>query len=661
MGNELPVFRVCLINMPFAALDTPSLALTRLSSVLLREFGSRVSTEIHYLNFDLAMLMGVEFYTGIAESVDSHNRGLGEWFFRQAAFPELSDNSGEYFGRYYPQGDGESEAFRKSILRYRGEAERLLDELIAARRLHQADLVGFTSVFFQNTASFAMARKIKKLNPDTVTVIGGANCETPMGEEIACHAGCMDFVFSGPALKSFPELVGHLLGKETARCHAIAGVLSNKNCTGMVPGGLTGEEEDIDSEIELDYDSYLNDLEESFPGGEVEPRLLFRTSRGCWWGERSQCTFCGLNGTTLTHRAMSPERAVDQFRRLLRYYPRCRSFKAVDNLMPRGYVQSVFPRLQLPAEANIFYEVRADLTAEDFAVLQRAGVKQVQPGLESLATSTLRLMGKGTTVFRNLQFLVNCVRFDVEPVWNLLVGFPGEGEDVYRKYIHDIPLLAHLPPPSSVFPVRFDRYSPYFNQAGSYGLDLHPYHFYELVYPFPIEVLNNLAYSFMDANFGADYCKIMVRWIDRLREQIGLWRKSWVEAAAPPLLCFDREERTRVHDSRTGEAIVHDIGSTGRLVMDSLAAPCSLDRLAARVAHLQGVDAEKEIDALQRRGLVFQEGNRFLGLVLPAGRREAGVAASGGEDKGEAGIPVLKRLSRIPRQVKRRSPGSGNE
>jgi magnesium-protoporphyrin IX monomethyl ester (oxidative) cyclase len=231
----VPIFRVSLVNMPFAALDAPSLALTRLSHALRSRFGSRVATEIHYLNLDVARVMGVDFYKGIAESVESHSRGLGEWFFRQAAFPDLPDNSSEYFARYFPRTDRKSEAYRTSILGYRRQAARLLDELIAERGLHRADLVGFTSVFSQNTASFAMARKIKRLNPDTVTVIGGANCETPMGEELARHVAGIDFVFSGPALKSFPELVAHLLGKETASCHRIAGVFSRENCSGRRP------------------------------------------------------------------------------------------------------------------------------------------------------------------------------------------------------------------------------------------------------------------------------------------------------------------------------------------------------------------------------------------------------------------------------------------
>jgi hypothetical protein len=33
-------------------------------------------------------------------------------------------------------------------------------------------------------------------------------------------------------------------------------------------------------------------------------------------------------------------------------------------------------------------------------------------------------------------------RRGIEPLWNLLIGFPGETEKVYRKSVDDLPLLV---------------------------------------------------------------------------------------------------------------------------------------------------------------------------------------------------------------------------
>ena len=80
--------------------------------------------------------------------------------------------------------------------------------------LRKADLVGFTSMFTQNLASVALARRLKAHRPSIVTVLGGANCESPMGEEYARKLDPIDFVFSGPGLKSFPAFLRHLVDGE---------------------------------------------------------------------------------------------------------------------------------------------------------------------------------------------------------------------------------------------------------------------------------------------------------------------------------------------------------------------------------------------------------------------------------------------------------------
>src|SRR5678815_3638378 len=184
--------------------------------------------------------------------------------------------------------------------------------------------------------------------------------------------------------------------------------------------------------------------------------------------------------------------------------------------MPTNYVKEVLPRLRLPSDATIFYEVKANIDEEVVAAMAAAGVRKIQPGIESLASSTLKLMKKGSTAFVNLRLLKACVKHKVRPQWNLLVGFPGEGADVYSKYVRDLPRLAHLCPPDGTFPVRFDRYSPYFVKAAEYQLDLRPLDYYRMTYPFDEGALSRLAYYFTDVNYGAPYIAVVVKWPARI-------------------------------------------------------------------------------------------------------------------------------------------------
>ena len=60
-------------------------------------------------------------------------------------------------------------------------------------------------------------------------------------------------------------------------------------------------------------------------------------------------------------------------------------------------------------------------------------------------------MRKGTTAFQNIGLLKECLAHGVVPDWNLLIGFPGEPEQVFEKYVRDLPKLVHLPPPGAPF------------------------------------------------------------------------------------------------------------------------------------------------------------------------------------------------------------------
>lgn len=648
------MYRIALVNMPFAGLELPSLGLTQIKSVLDKTFGDRISVDVHYISHDFGHYLGVDRYEQISGSMEHHNSGFGDWFFRSVAFPSLPDNSEKYFERFYPYPNEETRGLRKFAQEKREGLDHFLETLIAKHGLDQVDILGLTTMFMQNVASFAMARKVKERNPKIVTVIGGANCESPMGQEIVKHVEAIDYVFSGPGLKSFPAFVEALLSGDMQRCTRINGVFSKSSSTHwqahppdmshtpfesrptLVTLGRSGvstatvmqpvatiqplgDELDIDADVELNYTPFLDTIERNFPDGRVEPTLLFETSRGCWWGEKAHCTFCGLNGATMSYRAMRREKALDLFASLFEYAGRCSRFNCVDNIMAKNYLTEVFPYLDTPPNVSLFYEVKADLSESDLATLAKARVKIVQPGIESLATSTLKLMKKGTSSFRNLLLLRNCLVYDIWPEWNLLIGFPGEEEAIYRKYLVDLPLLTHLPPPSGVFPVRFDRYSPYFVKAREYELDLHPLDYYELIYPFGEQSLANMAYYFKDRNLRAKYMLAAAKWVGKLRTKIEEWHKLWhdPQCVFPELYLKSNGNQQIVHDTRSGELIEHRLTDTAVRVLNFMTKPQRVVNVADSMGHWPGFDAASAVGELHEKGLLFQEEDRFLSLVLP--------------------------------------------
>ena len=620
-----------LVNMPFAATDCPSIALTQLKTVTEALHRDKVRVQIGYLNHDFAQLLGARLYGLIASSMAGFTSALGEWLFRSVAFPEVADNQAQYFARYQHHFNAEQmTAVRQELEPARARLPSILDALIERYGLHEAGIVGVTSMFFQNLANIALAQRLKKINPKQIIVMGGANCEGVMGIELASHVPVLDFVFSGNSLISFPQLVGHVLNGELDACRKIDGVFCRENCRSVrdIVGDATdvqwdkmnprmqlkgvaliGRELDINTDVPLDYDDFLHSAATVLPKGGEKPQIFFETSRGCWWGERAHCTFCGLNGGTMAYRAMSADRAVALMNKLFaKYSQHADLFSSVDNILPKEYITDVFARLRPPDNVGLFYEVKADLSEADVRTLAGGGMRFIQPGIEALATSTLKLMRKGTTAFHGVRLLGHCKKYGITPNWNLLIGFPGEGAEVYEHYTKFIATLFHLPPPTGVFPIRFDRYSPYFTQEREYGLQLAPYDFYKLCYPFAPSVLRNLAYYFQDLNHRATYVRDANRWLPALRELVERWQAMWNGTTPQPRLDWiDTPRGIAVEDTRDGQLRTHWLSNDAADTLKRLREP-------ERVAGL-GESSEHPLAELARSSLIFSERGRSLSLV----------------------------------------------
>ena len=137
------MFRISLVNMPFAGLNMPSLALTQLKAVVDDEFKDRVSTEILYFNQDFAVFFGFAMTELISSSSEAQNSDVGNWIFRQSAFPQVDDNTDAYFQRFFPVKNERVEAVKRAVLDKRRQLDQFMDQLIAKYQLDKADLVGF--------------------------------------------------------------------------------------------------------------------------------------------------------------------------------------------------------------------------------------------------------------------------------------------------------------------------------------------------------------------------------------------------------------------------------------------------------------------------------------------------------------------------------------
>jgi hypothetical protein len=155
------------------------------------------------------------------------------------------------------------------------------------------------------------------------------------------------------------------------------------------------------------------------------------------------------------------------------------------------------PRLRdTGCDFDIYYETKANLTKDQLRAFHAGGVRQIQPGIESLSTPILRLMRKGISALQNIRLLKWCAEIGIVPDWNLLCGFPGEPPEEYTRMAKIIPSLVHLEAPNFT-PVQIQRFSPYFERPQEFGLELvGPMPYYRYLYDVSPQILAGIAYDY---------------------------------------------------------------------------------------------------------------------------------------------------------------------
>jgi ribosomal peptide maturation radical SAM protein 1 len=611
-GAAVSPQQVALVNMPFAAAERPSIQCGLLKAGLVRA-GHRV--DVHYLNLELAVELGQALYRALADLRSDHL--LGEWLFSVAAFGPRGDE--EAYRRAHPSLAQTCEQLGRSfedLCRLRDETlPAAVERWASAIRWDTYDVVGFTSTFEQNVASLALARRIKQRHPAVVIVFGGANYDGEMGPEYVRAFPWIDYGVVGEGDEALPALVARVARGE--RAVGLPGVAARVNGGEVVVKSHAPLVRDLDALPDPDYDEFfaaLMRLGRERVLGEAVPLLLFESARGCWWGQKHHCTFCGLNALGMTYRSKSPERVHSELRRMSGRY-QIVNFEAVDNILDMRYLDEICrPLIEEHVDYQLFYEVKANLKRPQLRTLARAGVGVIQPGIESLSTHVLRLMRKGTSMLQNVRVLKWAHYYGIKVSWNLLTGFPGEMREDYEEQARLIPLLAHLPPPAGGGPIWLERFSPYFTDASFPVEDVAPWEAYRFVYPEDSLDLRKIAY-FFNYSMGDT---VPPECIEDVMAAIGDWQERWKGPHRPMLVYQRAPDWIQVVDRRAPDA--PKVYAFQGLEAAAYEACGDTDHTAARVAADVGGDAEAVERALERfceLGLMVGEDSSYLSLALP--------------------------------------------
>jgi len=620
--------KVLLVVAPFGLVEYPNLAVSLLKPLAVR---AGFACDVHYCSLEFAQRIGWNGYRFVYNT--DPQLLMGERLFAPALFGDSIPSWSRYWSEVVEPYDRPMwkhlrapegyEANRRGFERLQQDATAYVEEYAARAGLADYDVIGFSTSYNQNLASLAIARRLKARFPQTTIVFGGANCHGGMGEELLRSFPFIDYVCTEEGDHAFPALLTALDRRAPVQ---VPGIIARASDGTVPPGGRPTLVEALDTLPYPDFTEYFATFrfqpqEHAAPVG-----IPMETSRGCWWGEKHHCTFCGLNGQAMRFRSKSAGRVAEEVRALVERWGVGR-IMMTDNIMDNRFVAELLPTLaETRVHDQIFFELKANLRRRDLAALAQAGITHLQPGLESLSTHVLDLMEKGCDSFQNLQLLKWSNEFGIRVSWNLLCGFPGETAADYDEVAALIPKLYHLQPALGFAQISVDRFSPMFTAPERFGIRIAPATAYRYVYALPEGAIRNLAYTFTFESATANTWRstAVPPYALRAYRAYLAWRRfhdradfSYTPGAAGAVV---------VHDTRpcalAEETTLDALEAAVFVALEEARTPSSL---ASQLADVHGVAVPLDVlgEILERfdaRGWVHAEGGKYLGL---ANRRPA--------------------------------------
>jgi ribosomal peptide maturation radical SAM protein 1 len=479
--------------------------------------------DILHLNLLLASVIGPDLYERV--SYGQPFRMLGERLFARSAYglpplgksPELClEPVASVFGnhREYPLEEFEykyshpSDFDPDTFFAVEEICKSFIEEVSRIITSLHYKIIGCSTNWEQNNCCAALFNGIKRISPDTVTLIGGANCEGQMAEGIASLTDSIDYIFSGEGETAFADFLEKYSSGNPPSRRILVGKPVNRLDGIPLPG----------------YESFIIQrkcfLEENAP---AEWQIGYETSRGCWWGK---CYFCGLNGMERgSFRQKDVKKVLADLEETHRHYPD-RNIALLDKVIPVSYQKELLPALSEKKDFSpMGCELRPDLSLKDLVHLKNAKIYGIKTGIEALSTGLLKLMNKGVSAWQNILLLRNSASLGIYVGWNLLWGFPGDRASYYEETLNILPLIRHCCPPEVFRHICIDRFSKYFEEPYRFRIgSLRPWAVYNMVYPGWAEV-NKLAYRFIgDYPCAAHDNPELIREIAR---EVTLWKEQW--------------------------------------------------------------------------------------------------------------------------------------
>jgi hypothetical protein len=284
--------------------------------------------------------------------------------------------------------------------------------------------------------------------------------------------------------------------------------------------------------------------------------------------------------------------------------------------MAPEYTEGLFGKLAaVKSDIKLHYEIRPNLSRTQLGRMRRGGLYSVQPGVESFSTSVLRTMKKLTTGMRNLELVKWCTYYDINNLYNILVGFPGETPADFQKQSDLIANIPHLQPPYAIARARADRGSPMYTDPSAQGISkLTPAACYKFIFPDDVFDLRRISYYFEhdgdETSGGAER--------EELFRRVTAWRQRWENKPRPYLRYRKGVKSILIEDGRWETVVTLRYFEDWAALYEFCADARTLREIQNWAA--QNAWVENALSDFVAHDLMAHLDGRYLSLALPENR-----------------------------------------
>jgi ribosomal peptide maturation radical SAM protein 1 len=605
---------IVLVSTPWPLFNRPSVQLGSLKAFV-RQNTPEIQVDAKHFYLSIAEEIGYDLYGNISERT---------WLAETPYAALLYPNRMSVIERFWKKrSSGVPIAKEYDLSELCGRLARISSRVVDSEDWDRYILAGFSICFGQLTSSLFFIREIKKSVPTLRIVVGGSACAGDLGVSLLDSFPEIDFVIQGEGELPLVNLINNLMGtQEDSGTVPIPGLVSRYK----FPKGQTiSQVPNLDQLPTPEYEDYFRQLQDLEPEKRFLPRVPMEISRGCWWRKSlgskgpSGCAFCNLNLQWQGYRAKSHKKVIAELDSLTNEH-QILSVSFMDNLLPFKGLKALFDGIvRLKKDFRLFAEIRATTPRNVLAAMGEAGVREVQVGVESLSTSLLQKLNKGTTAMDNMEIMKNCETPGLPNLTgNLILNFPSSDEQDVAETISNLEFALPFRPVRGI-PFWLGYGSPVWQMPDVYGIKKlanHPYY----GYLFPQEILGGLRFIIQGYQGGVRGQKRLWR---PVKEKMEEWRRNYFRLheleSSGPILSFQdgqdfmiiRQRRYKNHD------MTHRLRNTSRKIYLFCQTQRSIRQILARFPGFGEDKVGPFLRMMVGKRLMFNEGDRYLSLAVP--------------------------------------------